>query len=370
MAVPRWKAYYVDFIVYDKSNLPSGRISGLAPSQFTVLWARDADTTPTDISGEVRPYLAEIGSSGRYRFLLGQNRMDGDRISLEIQVPGNLNAYVIPITFYTVPSDGQGVGLIKVQVEENMDKVGYKLAATEHTGIRTDVQTAMTAQGYTSTRAPKLDNLDVAVSSRATASDVWNYTTRTLTSFGTLVADIWGYTSRTLTDASNIASAVWNSSTRTLTSFGTLVADIWSHTARTLTDASNIASAVWGHTTRTLTSFGTLVADIWNHTSRTLTDASNIASAVWGYSARTLTSFGALAQDTAAAVWNFAIESYQSVARSAAWLLRVLAAGVVGKVSGAEANTPTFRDLADTKNRITMQVDDSGNRSSVTLDGD
>lgn len=40
------------------------------------------------------------------------------------------------------------------------------------------------------------------------AEQVWAYTTRTLSSFGTLVADVWGYV------------------TRTLSSFGTLVADI------------------------------------------------------------------------------------------------------------------------------------------------
>jgi hypothetical protein len=38
--------------------------------------------------------------------------------------------------------------------------------------------------GYTSARAGKLDNLDVAVSTRSshTVSDIWNYTTRTITS--------------------------------------------------------------------------------------------------------------------------------------------------------------------------------------------
>jgi hypothetical protein len=41
---------------------------------------------------------------------------------------------------------------------------------------------SLDAHGYTSTRAAKLDNLDVAVSSRATAADVWGYATRTLTS--------------------------------------------------------------------------------------------------------------------------------------------------------------------------------------------
>ncbi len=47
-----------------------------------------------------------------------------------------------------------------------------------------------------------------APQAQLTAADVWNYSGRTLTSFGSLISDIWGH------------------STRTLTSFGTLVADI------------------------------------------------------------------------------------------------------------------------------------------------
>ena len=67
-----------------------------------------------------------------------------------------------------------------------------------------------------------MDNIDNV------ASDVWAYSSRTLTAFGTLVADI--------------ATAVWGATSRTLSSFGTLVADV--------------ASAVWGATTRTLSAFG------------------------------------------------------------------------------------------------------------------
>ncbi|MEI8248888.1 MAG: dockerin type I domain-containing protein [Candidatus Taylorbacteria bacterium] len=52
---------------------------------------------------------------------------------------------------------------------------------------------------------------------------VWNYTGRTLTSFGTLVSDI--------------ATAVWSAGTRSLTTFGTLATDVWSATTRTLTGA-------------------------------------------------------------------------------------------------------------------------------------
>jgi hypothetical protein len=111
-----------------------------------------------------------------------------------------------------------------------------------------------------------------------TAADVWAVGTRTLTSFGTLVADV--------------ATAVWGAGTRTLTSFGTLAADVWAVSSRTLTSfgtlAADTATDVWAAGTRTLTSFGTLAADA--------------ASAVWASGTRTLTSFGTLAADVAALV--------------------------------------------------------------------
>ncbi len=65
-----------------------------------------------------------------------------------------------------------------------------------------------TLWNYTGARARKLDNLDAPVSGIAAA--VWNYGTRTLTSFGTLVADaasaVWGVVSRTVTGGTVIAS--------------------------------------------------------------------------------------------------------------------------------------------------------------------
>ena len=71
---------------------------------------------------------------------------------------------------------------------------------------------------------------------------------------------------RTVTDQqTNIITAIWANATRTLSSFGTLVADV--------------ATAVWAAGTRTLTSFGTLVADA--------------AAAVWAYATRTLTASAA-----------------------------------------------------------------------------
>ena len=51
-------------------------------------------------------------------------------------------------------------------------------------------------------------------------------------------------------------------------------------------------------------------------------------------------------------------------------VLRIIAAALAGKVSGAGTTEPVFRNLADTKDRITATVDEDGNRSDITLDGD
>lgn len=65
----------------------------------------------------------------------------------------------------------------------------------------------------------------------------------------------------TLTSGAN--DAIWAVSSRTLTSFGTLVSDI--------------ATAVWAAGTRSLTTFGTLVSDVWSNGTRTLTAISDSA---------------------------------------------------------------------------------------------
>lgn len=49
-------------------------------------------------------------------------------------------------------------------------------------------------------------------------------------------------------------------------------------------------------------------------------------------------------------------------------LLRGFAAALLAKASGLATTTATYRDLADTKDRITATVDADGNRSAVTLD--
>lgn len=50
-------------------------------------------------------------------------------------------------------------------------------------------------------------------------------------------------------------------------------------------------------------------------------------------------------------------------------VMRIISAVLAGKVSGGGTGTEVFRDITDTKDRVTSTNDASGNRTSVTLDG-
>jgi len=56
-------------------------------------------------------------------------------------------------------------------------------------------------------------------SSAPSAAEIWSYSNRTLSSYGTLIADIWSYSSRTLSGFGNLVSDIWGYSNKTLTSF-------------------------------------------------------------------------------------------------------------------------------------------------------
>lgn len=94
-------------------------------------------------------------------------------------------------------------------------------------------------------------------------------------------------------------------------------------------------------------------------------DYNALATAVWAYATRTLTSGTPPTEaQIAEAVMTYAVESGWTTEE----LLRVFAAVLAGKVSGAGTGTETFRDINDTKNRVTATVDSNGNRSNITLD--
>lgn len=61
---------------------------------------------------------------------------------------------------------------------------------------------------------------------------------------------------------------------------------------------------------------------------------------------------------------TFEVESGLTVRQA----LRLISSALAGKVSGAGGSTIVFRDVNDTKNRITATVDGNGNRTAVTRD--
>lgn len=48
--------------------------------------------------------------------------------------------------------------------------------------------------------------------------------------------------------------------------------------------------------------------------------------------------------------------------------LKLMLAALVGKVTGMDTGSPVFRNVGDTKNRISATVDANGNRTAVTID--
>lgn len=93
------------------------------------------------------------------------------------------------------------------------------------------------AADYTAARAAKLDDLDATVSSRSTyaggavASVTGNVGGNVVGSVASVTADVG------ITQAA--ADKVWSTTSRSLTTFGTLVADIWASATRTLTAFSD-----------------------------------------------------------------------------------------------------------------------------------
>jgi hypothetical protein len=63
-------------------------------------------------------------------------------------------------------------------------------------------------------------------------------------------------------------------------------------------------------------------------------------------------------------IWSHNLEGLYSAQE----IMRIMAAALAGKISGADTGNIKIRDLGDTKDRITADTDIHGNRLSVTLD--
>ncbi len=95
-------------------------------------------------------------------------------------------------------------------------------------------------------------------------------------------------------------------------------------------------------------------------------DAAGIRAAIGLAAANLDTQLDALptAAENAAAVMSSTVEGTFDLTESA----RLWNAALAGKASGLAGTTATFRDLADTKDRIVATVDADGNRTAITRD--
>lgn len=154
------------------------------------------------------------------------------------------------------------------------------------------------------------------------------------------------YITSTLTGSGSVSA--------TLRGTASLEADI---TPFTTLSPENLAASVWNSLAASFNSAGTMGEKMNDAGS-----ASNPWADTTDYGAGTK---GQLLEDAAnaASVWTEVIES----GYTAAEILRLLAAANLGKTSG-QPDSPVFRDIADTKDRITATVDINGNRNNIVLD--
>jgi hypothetical protein len=210
-----------------------------------------------------------------------------------------LSVWHIPATSVTAANT------IGLQLKSNVDAA----ISSRSTLTVSDVQTAMTNQGYTTDRAARLDNLDVAVSTRLAASSytappttpdiasaVWTYSTRQITDMSSAAAlSVWHVPATNVTAANTIGLQVKTNLDVTVSSRSTLtsgqVQTVFDNQGYTTARAARLdnldatissrstlsASQVWSHSDRQLTSLSTgLALSVWNVPSANVTASNSI----------------------------------------------------------------------------------------------
>ena len=94
-----------------------------------------------------------------------------------------------------------------------------------------------------------------------------------------------------------------------------------------------------------------------------LSNKTEVVTVSTGVSSSDRTLLEQAAANDAATVWDKPIEGNYTAEQ----IMRVMAAALAGKVSGAGTGTVTFRDINDLVDRITADVDGIGNRTDVRL---
>lgn len=159
------------------------------------------------------------------------------------------------------------------QTSENdlcIDKT-FEVAAAPNPGLSTaDVSNAVWNATISGSTTPGSfgEKVDTLQNNSLSAADIWSYSSRTLSNFGTLLTDV--------------VSGVWSNPDRTTTDPQLSPQEIWEYSDRSITNqtqTTDIATTVWNYQSRSLTSFGNLVSSIWSADNRTATDPNGATAA-------------------------------------------------------------------------------------------
>jgi hypothetical protein len=180
----------------------SDHLTGLTGASPTVTISKDGGSfaSPSGAVSEVANGWYKVAGNATDTSTLGAlllhaTATSGDPCDDEYRVVAYNPDDAVHLGLSSLPNVAQGAsGAVpigdasgRVTVITNDDKTGYALTSGEHTTIQSDVQTGLTGQGYTTTRAAKLDDLDATVSSRLAAS---SYTAPDNTDIVSALADL------------------------------------------------------------------------------------------------------------------------------------------------------------------------------------
>ncbi|MFA5900597.1 MAG: hypothetical protein WC829_15970 [Hyphomicrobium sp.] len=160
---------------------------------------------------------------------------------------------------------------------------GVNVITGDIADVPAKVQTGMTSQGYTTTRAVQLDSIGgVAPTEAEIAAAVRLELTGELANMDVAVSSRLATSGYTPASEAGIAVAVRSNLTVELANMdaavSTRLATAGYVAPTTPPDAASVADAVWLNASRTLTSAGITPADVWTHASRSLTEAAPTAA--------------------------------------------------------------------------------------------
>lgn len=308
-----------------QTRLPAALVSGriVALSQAIATDAIDAASLKTDAVTEIQTAVAAgsvasvVGAVGSVTGNVGGN------------VTGSVGSVVGAVGSVT-GAVGSVTGNVGGNVTGSVGSViaAVTIAAASITAIWDKATSALTTIG--SIGKLLVDNIDATISSRLASAS---------------------YTAPP--SAATIAAAVWDRLTSALTTVGSI--------GKLLVDSVDTAIS----TRATASALTTAQADLDDIQTRlpAALDGGRMNSIVNAMAADVITA-SALSAGAVDEILDDTIGDSTITVRQA---LRVLIAGMAGKLSGAATATVTIRNVADSANVIVASVDADGNRSAVTV---